>query len=98
MFHVCLIWPCTHRLPINNHKSVKHVVARRSLDAVCFQAVAAGCSATPPAEPDKKEIAELAAFPVPAPRGHLCNSWPCVIYQLADSVWGGKMEAGEMQP
>lgn len=70
---------------------------RRSLEAVCLQAVAAGCSATPLAEPDKKEIVELAAFPVPVPWGHLCNSWACIIYQLIDSVWGGKMEAdGEM--
>lgn len=57
-----------------------------------LQTVAAGWDATPPAAPDKKEIVELAAFPVLVPRGRLYNSWACIIYQLVDSMWGGKVE------
>lgn len=92
MFNLCLICPWTHPSPLIII-SLSNVAAKmfRSSEAVCLQA---GCRATlPAAEPDKKEIAELAAFPVPVPRGHLCNSWACIIYQLVDSMWGGEMEA-----
>lgn len=67
-------------------------VVCRSLEALRLQTVASGCGATPPVESDKKEIVELAAFPVPVPRGRLYNSWACIIYQLVDSMWGGGEE------
>lgn len=66
----------------------------RSLEALRLQTVASGCGATPPVESDKKEIVELAAFPVPVPRGRLYNSWACIIYQLVDSMWGGRGGGG----
>ena len=52
----------------------------------------AGCSAGPQIEPDNKEILQLKVFPVSVPRGWLYDSRTCIIYQVLDSIWGGRIK------
>lgn len=74
-------------------------VDRRSLSAVAQaqtfspdSRALAGCSAAPQIEPDNKEIVKLKAFPAAVSGGRLYNTRACIMYQVLDSMWGGRIE------